>query len=64
LLIEPTHGVIDMITDNELMVNKFISVPKDFSQLNCGAFVAGMIEAILEGSQFVCTFIVSTTSII
>lgn len=41
-----------MITDNDLLPCRFISVPKDLNQLNCGAFVAGMIEAILEGSQF------------
>lgn len=43
----------DMITDHEPIVNKFISVPKDFSQLNCAAFLAGIVEAILDGSQFV-----------
>lgn len=43
---------LDMISDNEPLVNKFISVPKDMSSLNCAAFVAGIIEAMLEGSQF------------
>lgn len=42
-----------MISDNEPLVNKFISVPKDMGQLNCGAFVAGIIEGVLEGSAFV-----------
>lgn len=43
----------DMISDNEPLLTRFISVPKDFSQLNCGAFIAGVIESMLEGSQFV-----------
>ena len=44
--------LVDMITINDPVVNRFISVPKDFSQLNCGAFLAGMVDAILDGSQF------------
>jgi len=42
-----------LIQDNDPLVNSFISVPKELSQLNCAAFVAGVIEAILERSQFV-----------
>ncbi|ORX89341.1 TRAPP I complex [Basidiobolus meristosporus CBS 931.73] len=41
-----------MISDNEPVVNKFISIPKELSQLNCGAFIAGIVEAILDGCQF------------
>lgn len=41
-----------MISDNELIVNKYISVPKE-SQLNTGAFVAGVVEAVLDCSGFV-----------
>eukprot|EP00158_Paraphelidium_tribonemae_P001846 Partr_v1_DN24873_c3_g1_i2_m29898 putative trafficking protein particle complex len=59
-----------MIIDNDLMVNKFISVPKvqilmseflvdlsarhlkEFAQFNCGAFVAGVVEGVLESCQF------------
>ena len=36
-----------MIIDNEPVINKFISVPRDLQQLNCGAFVAGIVEAYL-----------------
>jgi trafficking protein particle complex subunit 5 len=42
-----------MISDNELLLIKFISVPKEMSSLNCGAFVAGVLEAVLVGSSFV-----------
>ncbi|KAF9580840.1 TRAPP subunit trs31 [Lunasporangiospora selenospora] len=41
-----------MISDNDPIVSKFISVPKDVSQLNCGAFMAGVVEAIMDGCQF------------
>ncbi|CAG8529639.1 8846_t:CDS:2 [Paraglomus brasilianum] len=41
-----------MISDNEPIISKFISVPKDLASLNCGAFLAGIVEAILDGSQF------------
>lgn len=43
----------DMISDNDPIVSKFISIPKDVSQLNCGAFMAGIVEAIMDGCQFV-----------
>ena len=41
-----------MISDTEVFVNKFISVPKDMGQLNCAAFVAGIVKGILEGAGF------------
>ncbi|KAF2148240.1 TRAPP I complex [Myriangium duriaei CBS 260.36] len=41
-----------MITDNEPLVNSFISVPKDMSQLNCAAFVGGMIEGVCDAAGF------------
>ncbi|KAL1923012.1 uncharacterized protein VTP21DRAFT_9388 [Calcarisporiella thermophila] len=41
-----------MISDNDPLVSKYISVPKELSQLNCNAFVAGVVEAILDGCQF------------
>jgi hypothetical protein len=43
----------DMITDNDPVINKFISTPRELSSLNTGAFVAGIVEAILDGSNFV-----------
>ena len=41
-----------MISDTEVFVNRFISVPKDMGQLNCAAFVAGIVKGILEGAGF------------
>ncbi|KAL8743711.1 MAG: hypothetical protein Q9190_003958 [Brigantiaea leucoxantha] len=37
-----------MISDNEPLVNQYISVPKEMSQLNCAAFVAGVIEGVCD----------------
>ncbi|KAK9475123.1 NO signaling/Golgi transport ligand-binding domain-containing protein [Dipodascopsis tothii] len=41
-----------MIVDNDPIVNRYISVPKEMSQLNCAAFQAGVVEAVLDSSQF------------
>lgn len=41
-----------MIVDNEPVVNAYISVPREMSQLNCAAFVAGIIEGVCDGAMF------------
>ncbi|KAL2889374.1 Transporter particle component [Ceratocystis lukuohia] len=41
-----------MIFDNEPLVNQFISIPREMSQLNCAAFVAGIVEGICDGANF------------
>jgi hypothetical protein len=41
-----------MIVDNEPVVNTFISIPKEMSQLNCAAFVAGIIEGMCDAAGF------------
>lgn len=41
-----------MIIDNEPLVNAYLSVPKEMSQLNCAAYVAGMIEGVCDGAGF------------
>jgi hypothetical protein len=43
----------DMITENEPLINKYISIPKDLSGLNCGAFLGGLVEGILDAAEFV-----------
>uniref|UniRef100_A0A4W4HHJ6 Trafficking protein particle complex 5 n=1 Tax=Electrophorus electricus TaxID=8005 RepID=A0A4W4HHJ6_ELEEL len=40
------------IIEKEPLVNAFISMPKENSILNCAAFTAGMVEAILAQSGF------------
>ncbi|XP_030844703.1 trafficking protein particle complex subunit 5 [Strongylocentrotus purpuratus] len=40
------------IIEKESVINRFISVPKDKGSLNCAAFTAGIIEAILNGCNF------------
>lgn len=41
-----------MIVDNEPVVNTYISIPKEMSQLNCAAFVAGIMEGICDVAGF------------
>ncbi|KAL2760370.1 hypothetical protein ACRALDRAFT_2039024 [Sodiomyces alcalophilus JCM 7366] len=41
-----------MIVDNEPLVNQYISVPREMSQLNCAAFVAGIVEGACDGAGF------------
>ncbi|PHH68568.1 hypothetical protein CDD82_472 [Ophiocordyceps australis] len=41
-----------MIIDNEPLVNRYISVPREMSQLNCAAYVAGIVEGVCDGADF------------
>lgn len=41
-----------MITDNVPMLARFINIPKDYGNLNCSAFVAGVIEGALDSAGF------------
>ncbi len=41
-----------MIIDNEPIISQFIAVPRDLKQLNCCAFVAGIIEGLLDAAYF------------
>ena len=34
------------------MACRYISVPKDFGELNCGAFVSGIVKGILDSAGF------------
>ncbi|TNN57839.1 Trafficking protein particle complex subunit 5 [Liparis tanakae] len=40
------------IIEKEPLINAYISVPKENSSLNCAAFTAGVVEAILTHSGF------------
>ena len=40
------------IVDDDMLVCQYISVPADLKPLSCAAFVAGIVKAILDGSQF------------
>lgn len=46
-----------MISDYDLFVNKYISVPKDMGALNCAAFVAGIVKGVLDGAGFPARFL-------
>ncbi|ORY51911.1 TRAPP I complex [Rhizoclosmatium globosum] len=41
-----------MITDNDPIILKYISTPKELSSFNAGAFLAGIVEAVLDGCHF------------
>jgi hypothetical protein len=49
----------DIISDNQPLVAKFISTPKDYSSMSSAAFVAGIIEGILDASDSVSFLVVS-----
>lgn len=44
---------IDMIIDNDPLIERHISVPRDLSGLSCSSFSAGIVEAVLDGLGFV-----------
>lgn len=44
-----------MIIENEPLMSKFISVPKEYENLNCSAFSAGIIEGALDSAFFPAT---------
>lgn len=41
-----------MISEKELLVNKYISVPRDMGAFNCGSFVAGIVKGVLDSAGF------------
>ncbi|KAF8320543.1 TRAPP complex subunit trs31 [Cantharellus anzutake] len=41
-----------MIVDNDPIITRYISIPKDMSQLSCSALTAGIVEAVLDGLGF------------
>lgn len=43
-----------MIIDSDPVLSKYISVPKEYENLDCESFVAGVIEGILDISYFQC----------
>ncbi|KAH9982164.1 NO signaling/Golgi transport ligand-binding domain-containing protein [Lactifluus volemus] len=45
-----------MIIDNDPVVTRNISVPRDMSQLSCSSFTAGIVEAVLDGLGFTDPF--------
>ena len=47
------HAHADMIIDNDPVVTRSISVPREMSQLSCSSFTAGVVEAVLDGLGFV-----------
>ena len=42
-----------MIIDEQPVFLKYMAVPKEMQQLNCGSFMGGVAESILNASGFV-----------
>jgi hypothetical protein len=42
-----------MIHEKEPITSIFVSAPSDMVQLNCAAYIAGIIAGILNGASFV-----------
>jgi len=42
-----------MIHESNPVTNTFISVPSDLGQLDCGAYLAGIIAGVLDSAKFV-----------
>lgn len=42
-----------MIIENDPSMQKFIHIPKELQPLNCGVFMAGLVEAILRSNGYV-----------
>ena len=45
------------IIEKDAVTNRFISVPRDKSSLNCGAFLAGLVQSFLRDSGFACSVV-------
>lgn len=43
----------DFIRDNDPLTNRYISVPRDLSPLNCAAFMGGIVRGALDAAGFV-----------
>ncbi|ORY88962.1 NO signaling/Golgi transport ligand-binding domain-containing protein [Leucosporidium creatinivorum] len=41
-----------MIGDDDMVVTRGVEVPKEMSELSCGALVAGIVEAVMDGAGF------------
>eukprot|EP00887_Chlorella_sp_A99_P007490 scaffold2.g7490.t1 len=41
-----------MISDTDLPVTKYVSVPREMGHLNCNAYVAGVVRGVLDGAGF------------
>ena len=42
-----------MIHENNPVTNTFVSLPSDMGQLNCAAYLAGIIAGVLDSAKFV-----------
>eukprot|EP00056_Hartaetosiga_gracilis_P008514 m.121738 g.121738 ORF g.121738 m.121738 type:complete len:189 (+) comp12928_c1_seq2:3335-3901(+) len=50
--LQTTDGDAYWLSDSDILVNRYISVNKDYVNLNCAAYVAGIVSAVTEGLGF------------
>eukprot|EP00055_Hartaetosiga_balthica_P012856 m.63767 g.63767 ORF g.63767 m.63767 type:complete len:201 (-) comp8087_c2_seq1:78-680(-) len=50
--LQTTDGDAYWLSDSDILVNRYISVNKDYANLNCAAYVAGIVSAVTEGMGF------------
>ena len=48
-----------MIGDDDMVITRGIQVPKEMKELSCAALVAGIVEAVMDGSGFVSRRLIS-----
>ena len=46
-----------MIHESNPITNTFVSVPSDLGQLDCAAYIAGIIRGMLDSAKFVSTLL-------
>lgn len=63
--LEKSQNIDDeyMISDNFPILSQFVSIPKDYGNLNCSAFIAGIIEGALDISGFHATVVAHSSPI-
>lgn len=44
--------IIPCSTDNDPIVSRYVSVPREMAQFNAASFVAGIIESVLDGTRY------------
>lgn len=51
-----------MVIDNDPLFTRYAVPPKEFDQLNCNAFVAGIVEGVLDAAYFPCSVTAHTVA--
>lgn len=55
MYLHATSFYLDMITENEPILTKYVSIPKELHGLNVSALVAGILESFIVNAGFGCS---------